>query len=134
MLLVHLYILFITAMDLLPIFDNQHLEIVITLVQFSLHIPFTFRNTRNLIATRFLNALLNLELSQSTVTEILNQIDVLSMERRLQFGKLSNKQLWKVFCNCGQSSKNGPSGHELHVIIKALISWVLYNIFMLCKL
>ena len=35
---------------------------------------------------------------------------------------------------CDRASKNGPSWHKLHVITTNLISWVLYNIFKLCKL
>ena len=33
-----------------------------------------------------------------------------------------------------QASENGPSGHKIHVIIKNLISWALYNIIKFCKL
>ena len=35
---------------------------------------------------------------------------------------------------CDRASKKGPSGHKLHIIIKTLVFWVLYNIFILCKL
>ena len=40
-------------------------------------------------------------------------------------------------CNlfiCDRASEKGPSGHKLHLITKQLISWVLQNRFMLCKL
>ena len=82
--------------DVASLLGNEHLDLVVKLVQSSQHVPLVYRKLRSSITTDLLNALLSKKVSVSVITKLLLEVDSLPIDRKAEFGKLSDADLWKV--------------------------------------